>query len=309
MPKVSIIIPTYNCEKFIDKTIQSVIDQTYKNWELIIVDDLSTDNSRKILNEWKNKNNKIRLILLNKNSGGPAHPKNIGILYATGEYIAYLDHDDEWLPEKIEKQINILENNPKIGIISCEGITIDENNNVIDMIKIKEVPENGVFPDILSTDFIASNSSMIIPKKVIDKIGKRDENKKIGIAEDREFEMRVASFGYDISVIHEALFKYRIHKNNSSKIGSTQGLNYAEANYKYLSFYKKYNSEYLIFNRLAREYLKLEDMEKSKKFIKLTIQQKMDFSLIIMYILLYFGKYGMKLGKNILNLRTKILYK
>ena len=309
MPKVSIIIPTYNSEKFLNKTIQSVLDQTYKNWELIIVDDLSKDSTREIINTWKNTDNKIISIFLDKNSGGPAHPKNVGFTKATGKYIAYLDHDDIWLPEKLEKQISILEKNPTIGIISCEGLTIDENENVIDRVTINKVPKEGVFPTILSADFIASNSSIIVPKIVIDKIGGRDEEKKIGIAEDREFEMRIASSGYNFHVIHEPLFKYRIHNRNTSKIGSTQGLNYAEANIKYISFYKKYDSEYMIFNRFAREYLKIGDINKSKEYIKLTLSQKKDYGLMLMYLLLFFGNNGIKFGRSILNLRTRILYR
>lgn len=309
MPTVSVIIPTYNGSRFISKTIKSVVDQTFKDWELIIIDDFSKDNTREIISNWQKKDPRISSVFLDKNSGGPAHPKNIGFLKAKGKYIAYLDHDDIWLPEKLEKQIAILEKNSNIGIISCEGITIDENENITDRVTINKIPTEGVFPSILSCDYIASNSSIIVPKIVIEKVGGRDEEKKVGIAEDREFEMRVAQAGYDFYVIHEALFKYRIHSKNTSKVGSTQGLNYAEANFKYISLYKKYNSEYLVFNRYAREYLKLGDIKKSREFIKLTLPKKKDYGLVLMYLLLFFGNNGIKLARNILNIRTKILYR
>jgi glycosyltransferase involved in cell wall biosynthesis len=309
MPKVSVIIPTYNSEKFLDKTIQSVFDQTYKDWELIIVDDVSRDGTREIITRWSKNNDKIIPVFLDKNSGGPAHPKNIGFEKATGKYIAYLDHDDIWLPKKLEKQIAVLEQSVNIGMISCEGMTIDENDNITDKIVISKVPTTGVYPSILYTDFIASNSSIVIPRDVIVKVGKRDDDKKIGIAEDREFEMRVASHGYVFSVVHEPLFKYRVHSMNTSRQGSTQGLNYAEANFKFIEYYKKYNSEYIVFNRFAREYLKLGRIDMSKKYIRLTLSQRKDYGLMFMYLLLFLGKNGIKFGTYLLSLRTKILYK
>lgn len=308
MPKVSIIIPTYNCESFIDKTIQSVIDQTYKDWELIIVDDFSNDNTRKILSEWQKKDERIHLILLDRNSGGPAHPKNVAIKEAVGKYIAYLDHDDEWFPEKLEKQINILENDPKIGFISCEALIIDEKEKIIRRFKIAKIPDRGVFPDILSTNFMFSNSSLVIPKKVIDKLGGRDENPKIGVAEDREYELRVADAGYKFYVIHEPLFKYRLHENNALKGKTTYGFNYIEANLKHLSCYKKYCLEYIVYKTLAKEYLRLGDINNSIKYCKLVFLQKKDPELIIAYILLFFGKYGISIFKKLLILRNNLMF-
>jgi teichuronic acid biosynthesis glycosyltransferase TuaG len=308
MPKVSIIIPTYNCESFIDKTIQSVINQTYTDWELVIVDDFSKDRTREILKEWQKKDERIHLIFLDKNSGGPAHPKNAAITETNGKYIAYLDHDDEWLPEKLEKQINILENDSKIGLISCEALIIDAEEKIIRRFNIPKVPDSGVFPAILSTDFIFSNSSLIIPKEVIDKIGERDENPKIGVAEDREFELRVANAGYKFYVIHEPLFKYRLHEKNALKGKTTYGFNYIEANLKYLSFYKKYNLEYIVYRTLAKEYFRLGDINNSKKYCKLVLSQKKDPELVLAYILLFFGKYGMIMLRKLLILRSDLMF-
>ncbi len=306
MPKVSIIIPTYNAEKFIDSTIQSVIDQTYKDWELIIVDDCSKDNTRMILEEWQKKDTRIQLIFLDKNSGGPAHPKNVGILKATGKYIAYLDHDDEWMPEKLEKQVAVLENDPEIGLISCETTLMSPDGKLLEKRSIEKVPDHGVFPEILSHDFIFSNSSMMLPKIVIDKLGNRDENPKIGLAEDREFELRVAAAGYKFHVIHEPLFRYRSHENSTSRFGAPQS--YAEANMKYISFYKKYELEYLVYERFAIEYIKIGDINNAKRYCKLTFLQKKDPALIFLYALLFLGRFGVTLCKKMLRLRTKLIY-
>ncbi len=310
MPKVSIIIPTYNAEKFIDSTIQSVIDQTYKDWELIIVDDCSKDNTRMILEEWQKKDTRIQLIFLDKNSGGPAHPKNVGILKATGKYIAYLDHDDEWMPEKLEKQVAVLENDPEIGLISCETTLMSPDGKLLEKRSIEKVPDHGVFPEILSHDFIFSNSSMMLPKIVIDKLGNRDENPKIGLAEDREFELRVAAAGYKFHVIHEPLFRYRSHENMIAVSDVKNGLNYMEVALKYLPYYKKYNLEYTIYERFAKEYLRLGDIDNAKKYCKLTLKYKKEPELIFAYFLLLFGKVGLTVfkSKKILALRNNLLY-
>lgn len=105
---VSIITPSYKSEKFISQTIESVLGQTYQNWELIIVDDVSPDDSNKIIEEYCEKDSRIRLIKLEKNSG-PAVARNRAIEEAKGRYIAFLDADDLWKPNKLEKQIRFME--------------------------------------------------------------------------------------------------------------------------------------------------------------------------------------------------------
>lgn len=104
---VSIIIPVYNAEKFIEDTIKSVINQTYKNWQLIIIDDHSTDDSVNIIKNFTKNNNKIKLIKLKKNNG-VAIARNKGINLAKGKYLCFLDADDLWHPEKLNKQISFM---------------------------------------------------------------------------------------------------------------------------------------------------------------------------------------------------------
>ena len=104
---VSIIMPLYNSEKFLSSSIESVVKQTYKNWELIIVDDRSTDNSLQKAIEYMKKDNRIKIIKLQENSG-PAIARNTGIEAANGKFIAFLDSDDMWLPDKLELQLNFM---------------------------------------------------------------------------------------------------------------------------------------------------------------------------------------------------------
>lgn len=107
---VSIIMPSYNCENIIKKSIDSVLKQTYKNWELIIVDDCSTDNTESVIKEYASKHSNIYFFKLEHNSGA-AEARNKAISESKGEYIAFLDSDDSWYTEKLEKQIKFMKNN------------------------------------------------------------------------------------------------------------------------------------------------------------------------------------------------------
>lgn len=110
MLKVSIITPSYNSERFITQTIESVRSQTVKDWELIIIDDCSKDNTLEVISQWCKKDNRIHLIQLNENSGA-AIARNRGIEAAKGRFIAFLDSDDKWLPNKLEKQLQFMQKN------------------------------------------------------------------------------------------------------------------------------------------------------------------------------------------------------
>lgn len=102
--KVSIIMPNYNCGKFLTETINSVLNQTYQNWELLIVDDFSTDNSVDIIKSYCEKDERVKL-LVNEQNCGAAASRNLALREASGKWIAFLDSDDLWLPKKLEKQL------------------------------------------------------------------------------------------------------------------------------------------------------------------------------------------------------------
>lgn len=109
-PLVSIITPTYNSIQFIDKSIKSIVDQTYPYWELLITDDCSTDGTWELLKEYQRQNDLIKISRLEKNSGSGI-ARNNSIKNAKGKYIAFLDSDDYWIPEKLEIQVNFMEHN------------------------------------------------------------------------------------------------------------------------------------------------------------------------------------------------------
>ncbi len=116
MSLVSIVMPVYNCEKYIGEAIEGLLAQSYTDWELNAVDDCSTDNSAEIIKSFAEKDARIRYFRLDKNSGAAA-ARNKGIDEATGRYIAFLDSDDVWLPEKLEKQITFMQHTN--AAISC----------------------------------------------------------------------------------------------------------------------------------------------------------------------------------------------
>lgn len=161
---VSIVVPVYNSEKFIKETINSIKQQTYENWELLLVNDCSTDNSEKIINEQKNKDSRIKLINLEKNSGA-AISRNTGIKEAKGKYIAFIDSDDLWKKDKLEKQIKFMEENDyEFTFTSYEFA--DENGKGNG--KIVNVPEKINYKQALKNTTIWTSTVIFN----VDKLGK-----------------------------------------------------------------------------------------------------------------------------------------
>lgn len=124
--KISIIMPCHNASDFIADSIVSVINQTYRDWELIVVDDSSTDNSSQIIISYVKLDNRIKYFRTKSPSGSPAIPRNMGIGFSIGNYIAFLDSDDIWLPDKLEKQIQYL-NSRKVDFVYSYYEKISQN--------------------------------------------------------------------------------------------------------------------------------------------------------------------------------------
>lgn len=117
---VSIITPCYNAEKYLSQTVESVLSQTWQDWELLIIDDCSSDNSMNIIRDYSRRDARVRYFKTEEPSGSPTLPRNIGIENARGRYIAFLDSDDLWLPTKLEEQVKALVTNPDAAVVfSC----------------------------------------------------------------------------------------------------------------------------------------------------------------------------------------------
>ena len=149
--KVSIITPSYNSEKYISETIESVLTQTYKNWEMIIVDDASSDDSLQIIEQYAQKDDRIKVIKSKQNMG-PAKARNRAIEEAKGKYIAFLDSDDVWFPEKLEKQIKFLTENSLVLTYSAYE-TMDEDSKYINT---RDIQTTITYADMLKSNHIGN---------------------------------------------------------------------------------------------------------------------------------------------------------
>ena len=204
---VSIVIPVYNCEKFIKQTVETVINQTYTNWEAIFVDDCSSDNSIAILEPYLS--DKIKLIKHEHNSGA-AIARNTGIENARGEYIAFLDGDDLWHKEKLEKQIEFMEKNGYVFTFTSYEFT---NENGIGLGKIAKVPEKLTYKQSLKNTIIFT-SSVIFNAKTLGKELISMPNFKRG--QDTATWWKVLKAGNTAYGLNEVLSYYRRSANTLS---------------------------------------------------------------------------------------------
>jgi glycosyltransferase involved in cell wall biosynthesis len=210
-PLVSVVIPTYNYGRYIGQAIDSALAQTYRPCEIIVVDDGSTDNTSEVLSGY---GNKIRAFT--QPNGGPASARNRGIQCVQGEFIAFLDADDFWLPHKLERQLDVLRAFSGTAMISTEMVAItNESGMAVDPVK-------GGTP-ISSTSIIRLRdlleyapmipSSVLIPKEYFRVLGFFDES--LQGAEDMEMWWRVACH-YPIVRVDERLTGYRVHSGSIS---------------------------------------------------------------------------------------------
>jgi len=136
-PLITVVVPAFNAEFLIGVTIESVIAQSFTNWEMLVVDDCSSDGTRKVVETWAKKDERIRLISLPHNFGGPAGPRNEGVRQARGLYIAFLDSDDIWHPEKLRLQIQVLQD--KNAAFVCSGMSDFSDESGIRFCAVKSV--------------------------------------------------------------------------------------------------------------------------------------------------------------------------
>lgn len=219
-PLVSVIIPAFNSEKYIADAIDSILEQTYKNLEIIIVDDGSTDNTAETVRRYisiqttDHRPQTIRYIY--QENKGPAAARNRGIKEAKGEYIAFLDSDDIWLPEKLELQIRcFLDNNP-LGFIYTGYYAIDESREVLGMGNIKNFLKKEVFKKLFLKNVISTASTVMVKKECFDVVGLFDEN--LAVAEDWDMWWRIIK-KYDFYCLSKPLVKVRIRKGSQSYYG------------------------------------------------------------------------------------------
>ncbi len=174
-PLVSVIALCYNHQKFVENCLQSVVNQTYSNVELIIVDDFSQDNSREKILNFHKKNLSVQYIF-NKKNVGNCRAFNQGLKIAKGKYIIDLSTDDILKPNRIKEQVEIFEESDKIGVVTSDAEYIDENSNWLGNFYQKNNAENTgkMYELLLKTSFILP-ASMMIRKSILDNLGGYDE--------------------------------------------------------------------------------------------------------------------------------------
>lgn len=160
---VSVIMPMHNSERYITEAIESVLAQTYTNWELLVIDDGSTDHSREMVEEYVQKDNRISLLTNENHTGLPGTPRNLGIQHAQGKYIAFLDSDDIWLPEKLAQQIALFKDN-RTAVVYSDYEKINEQG--IRAARIVSAPRYTDYKRLLSGNVIGNLTGIFDAEKV-----------------------------------------------------------------------------------------------------------------------------------------------
>ena len=248
-PLVTVIIPTYNRASFLKEAIDSVLSQTYRNFELIVVDDGSTDGTSELLLSY---GHKIKVI--KKANKGPSASRNRGIKAAKGDWIAFLDSDDVWKPYKLEKQVQFIKDNPEIKICQTEEIWI-RNGKRVNPRKKHEMHSGWIYEQCLPL-CIVSPSSVMIHRDVFEKVGLFDET--MLACEDYDLWLRIAPH-YPICLVREKLIvKQGGHADQQSHVISSLDLLRIKAIVKSLESgglnESQYEAAFLELNKKCRVY-------------------------------------------------------
>ncbi|MGL5063409.1 MAG: glycosyltransferase family 2 protein [Microcoleus sp.] len=219
-PLVSVIIPAYNADNFIAATLESVLSQTYRNIEIIVVDDGSTDATPETVKSFAQKDS--RVILLQQSNAGVAAARNLAYLHSRGEYIAPIDADDIWYPQNLEKQVECLtKSKPCVGVVYSWSVDINEGGLLTGGFYNSTI-EGEVHDALVYKYFIGNASSSLIRRACFEKVGGYNCKFRLENAqgcEDWELHLRIAQY-YQFKVVPEYLVGYR-------QIASSMSCNYA----------------------------------------------------------------------------------
>lgn len=249
-PLVSIIMPTYNREKTLPRAIKSVLKQTYKNWELLIVDDRSTDKTHELINKYSEKDSRIKY-LLNKRSKGPGGTRNYGMIHAKGKHVAFLDSDDEWYNHHLKRCVNVLETE---DVKICTALWREEGKGkyqednlytlekVIKILKPRKKDKLIFFDERLPEQRIINNfyslaiGSFVFRKNILNTIGLMNE--RLLSAQDVEFTFRMI-LNFNICLIKEYHMIWHEGEDNIFNFKDSKNLRNPKIIKKF-SFCKKY---------------------------------------------------------------------
>ncbi|TYS12945.1 glycosyltransferase family 2 protein [Rossellomorea vietnamensis] len=206
-PLISVITPAYNSQDYIESTIESVKAQTYKNWEMVIVDDCSSDGTREILKREADADPRIKIHFLDENSGA-AVARNTAINESEGRFIAFLDGDDQWLPEKLEKQLGFMLKND-LAFTFTQYSIMDQDGN--DTGKVVQIPESIDYHGLLKNTIIGFLTVMVDKEKT-----GYFQMPNIRTRQDFALELDLLKRGFSAYGLQETLSRYRVVKGSIS---------------------------------------------------------------------------------------------
>ncbi len=202
-PLVSIILPTYNGSRYLDQAIQCCVSQTYENWELIIVDDASTDDTPLIIDRWVKKDSRIRCIKNPTNRKLPAS-LNIGFAQAKGELLTWTSDDNEHLPQAIEEMVFFLQFHPEVDLVYTDFVEIDEAGAPLQLVEVRSPQELVVEGNVIRCSFLYKRA-------IQEKLGGYAED--LFLTEDYDFWIRAAA-SFRLEPLHKAIYRYRLHSGS-----------------------------------------------------------------------------------------------
>ena len=218
-PKVTVLMPVYNGEKYLHEAIKSILNQTFMDFEFIIIHDPSTDRTAEILQSYHDPRIKI---INNEKNIGLTRSLNKGLKIARGEYIARMDADDVSIPERLEKEVNFLNQNRNIGLVGTYYLLINENGNVLHA--VRPLTDDRELKEKLFIENQFGHGSVMFRRECIEKVGFYRE--EIEPAEDHDLWLRIAEF-FEVANIPEFLYKWRLNFNSVSVARKKQQEKYA----------------------------------------------------------------------------------
>ena len=213
--KISVITPVFNGAGLLSRAIESVRSQTFTDWELIIVDDGSVDNTKSVAESFVAKDPRIKYLFC-QHSGGPARPLNAGIKISEGDFIAILEQDDEWMPEKLELQVGLFMKRKDLCMVGCEVFVANEISGKRKKVIFKKNKNSAAWfrSMIEDRDFFFNLSTLLISKtRLVDSSIFFDE--RLSLSADRDFYIRMIPQGFD--VVTKPLVVYHSHTDSLSK--------------------------------------------------------------------------------------------
>ncbi|MBU1890775.1 glycosyltransferase family 2 protein [Patescibacteria group bacterium] len=311
-PKISVIMCAYNEERHIDEAIQSILKQSFSDFEFIIVDDCSTDKTSQIIKRYKDQDQRI-IVLTNENNLGLAGSKNRALGIAKGKYIAIMDADDISLPERLQLEYNYLESHPDIFLVGSSLIILDDKDKEVNRTKPPCTPE-AIARELPKNNFMAQNTILFRRQPGI------KYRKNMCIVEDYDFYLRLLTDNKKLANLSEPLVKYRLTSESVSLAKRPQqALLRDMAKNFYWQRVKTGHDEYDCFDSDSIINIDLENST-DKFILKELISASFrinDFNKVRLYCKKFFHHYGIFnktliyylasfLPKSIVNLRRKI---